>query len=801
MRPSDLVFFASGLAALLYQVAWARLATRTLGADVFGAAVVVATFMGGMALGSLLAGRGPLARAARPERAFAAVVALAALAAALTSRVVGFPAGESRALDALGTAALLLPTTLAMGATFPLMGRLTAAEDATLGARTSGFYGANTLGAATGALVATFWALPLFGLRGTILAGAAVDALAGFAALAVLGGGRAALATSAPAPAPAPAPPVGRRAPRVTLLLVVTGLLGAASLSLEVVLTRLLVGLTGASVYAFGLVLAAYLVGLGLGARQGRVWLDGARDPTLVLARASAGAVLAACVGLIALGFQVGSGDVFVPLANRTPVVAGVAGLWFSQGVLAAVALVPPAVGFGLALPAAIAAATADAAPGDEPRLLARFYAWNTVGAALGAIGAAWVLLPRLGPRGATVATLLVAAGAWLLVRGQPPREARLTAVLLAALLWFGVLRPGNTDLDVVASAVGPVSTAVVERMPGEQSGELALRIDGKVVASSAPVDLRLQRLLAVIPAALHGDVERALVIGLGMGTTAGALADLDTLTALRVVELSRAVVDVGDRFAPWTGDVLDDPRLALTIGDGRSYAARGAAPGGPRFDLVTADPIHPWTRGSSDLYAVEHFERLRALLAPGGVASQWLPLYQLSTEDVRTVAASWCAAFPRTSAWLTAYDLVLVGSAEPLRPLAAVAAAPLPPGTEASLAAIGLTRSADLVALCVADDARLRSFAATAAPMTEDRPVLEFDAPRSFLAGYSEAVLLWAADDAFVDALPPAARSEARRVRRLVREFVAALDGGAAAAAQRFGRRLLDPAEGREGL
>ncbi|QDU67369.1 fused MFS/spermidine synthase [Engelhardtia mirabilis] len=790
MRPSDLVFFSSGLAALLYQVAWARLATRTLGADAFGAGVVVATFMGGMALGAMLAGRGPLARARRPERAFAAVVIAAALVATATAGLVGFPAGASRALDGTLTAALLLPTTLAMGATFPLMGRLTERESATLGARTSRFYGANTLGAATGAIVATFLALPWLGLRGTIFAGAAIDVLAALGALVLLAGP----ASDAPA-----GPARGRRpsVPGVSRLLLITGLLGGASLALEVVLTRLLVSLTGASVYAFGLVLAAYLVGLGLGARQGRLWLDGSRDPRPILARAGVGAVAAACAGLLLLGLQIGSGDVFEPLANRTPTKGGVTGMWLSQFILAAVALIPPAVAFGLALPAAIACAVrssgTDAAEVDEPRLLARFYTWNTLGAALGAIAAAWLLLPGLGLRGATLAALAPAVLAWLLAPGVPGRNRLLTALGLTTLLALTFARRGAQEIDVVAKAVGPVCTAVVERMPDTDPAQLALRIDGKVVASSAPVDLRLQRLLAVIPAALHGRVETALVVGLGMGTTAGALAELESLEHLRVIELSQSVVDVGPAFEPWTGGLLDDPRLQLTIGDGRSWCARSRVEGGPRFDLVTADPIHPWTRGSSDLYAVDHFERLRDLLAPGGVASQWLPLYQLSTADVQTVVASWCAAFPRTSAWLTAYDLVLVGSNDPLRSIDELARGALPAGTATILGAIGVDSGADLAALRVADDTRLRAFAEGSRPMVENRPVLEFNAPKSFLAGFSEQVLLWAVEDGVAEGLPEPARDGARRLRQLVRDFVTDLPKGASAAAERFGERLLE--------
>ncbi|MEO0649805.1 MAG: hypothetical protein AAFZ65_03900 [Planctomycetota bacterium] len=787
----DLVFFASGAAGLVYQVAWARLVTRSLGADALGVAVVVATFMGGMALGAPLGAR---LAARRPERTYAAVVLAGAVAAIVSSYLVGFPAGDSRLGDALRSVLCLLPTTLAMGATFPLMGRLTDAEsEGDLGARSGDFYGANTLGAALGALGASFFCLPTFGLRYAIHAGAGLDLLAAAGAWAWLSA-RAASDGSPPAPTRTPAPPStpGRTSPTPRVaparILTALALLGFASLALEVVLTRLLIGITGASVFAFGLVLFAFLLGLGLGARQARAWLAKSDDPTDLLARAAFLSIAATLFGLLLVTLQIASGDPFEPLANRTPTRGGVLGLWVSQAVIASLALAPPAVAFGFALPAGIAGLARSGA--DEARVLARAYWVNTLGAAAGAIVAAWVLLPTLGLRNATFAALAPALVAGLLTARRGSRRTALT--LPVALLAFVALSvsTGGRALETVRDASGPVARAVVEPLEDDPDGR-ALRINGKVVASSAEIDLRLQRLLASVPAALHGEVEEALVIGLGMGTTAGALLSLDGLERLEVVELSPAVAEVVDAFERWTGPLLDDPRLELRLADGRAFAAREAREGGARYDLVTADPIHPWTRGSSDLYALEHFERLAALLAPGGVASQWLPLYQLSTDDVRTVAATWCAAFPETSAWLTAYDLVLVGSNTPLTPIEELADRPLPGGLARDLTPLGIDGASDLIALLVADDAALRAFAGDAAPMREDRPRLEFSAPKSFLAGYSEEALRWAGAALDLERLPAPSRAEARRVRGLLGAFLADAPTDWQRAAREYGERL----------
>ncbi|HKX46668.1 MAG TPA: hypothetical protein VJP77_08185, partial [Planctomycetota bacterium] len=325
---------------------------------------------------------------------------------------------------------------------------------------------------------------------------------------------------------------------------------------------------------------------------------------------------------------------------------------------------------------------------------LGRLYGWNTLGAMAGTLCAATWLVRDL-PLGLLAAALVNVPAAILAATLLERRRVLVLGVAgLAALVAYPAIGRPFIDVDHLLGvgvprllARGPVSTAMATGQldwegnassPRERwdVGPNSLFVDGKVVASSAPIDLRLQRLLGAAPAFVHGDVGSALVIGLGTGMTAGVLLDLPGLERLEVVELSEAVVAVLPAFDAWNGELLGDPRTRLHVTDGRHFLRTTEA----RWDLITADPIHPWTRGSSDLFALEHFEAIREHLAPGGVASQWLPLYQLSLDDVRTVVATWCAAFPHASAWLTAYDLALVGSVAPLPGPAELAGRPLWP-------------------------------------------------------------------------------------------------------------------------
>lgn len=790
MRPSEIVFFVSGLAALAHESVWARLLVRVLGSDAAAAGTVLATYMAGLGLGAAL-WSGRAARARDPRRQFAALEVFIGLWAAGSPFILAELEPVDGALGRTLCAGLaLLPPTLCMGATFPVMGRLAIASSAEAGTRSASFYGANTLGACAGALVAPFLLMPSLGLSLALVASGATSVAAGIGAL---------LLRAAPTRVGRPGDPResggGDTGPRsadrtsrgldasTARLLFATAACGASALALEVLLTRLLITVTGASVYAFAIVLAVFLGGIGLGSRQAVRELEkpGRAEPVLFLAALAVAPVTLA--GLLALRLQLGEADLFQPLANRMPSGASTVGLWASHALFAGLALLPAACAFGFALPAA-AGATCERHRDDAPeRWLGRTYAANTGGALVGSLAAAFWLLPELGLRvGLALALGLALVGA--LAVGVRRRGWTLGGVALSAALGALLFRADEpAGVRIVASATGPHATATVEERD-DAPDVRSLRVNGKVVATTAPVDLRLQRLLGLVPGLLHGDVRRALVIGLGTGMTAGGLLRLEELERLDVFEISRAVRAVAPAFADWNGALCEDARARIAIVDGRHALARSDE----RWDLITADPIHPWTRGSSDLYALEHFREIAAHLAPGGVASQWLPLYQLSRADVQTIVATWLAAFPEASAWLTAYDLALIGSHEPLGDLAG----PLPGGVAGALAAAGIHSTLEVAVLRVADRERLAAFAAGVEPMRDDRPVLEFRAPRSYLAGYSVEALLWAADEATVDALPAAARERGRTVRRLVRDFVDALPRGLGAAARDYGAALI---------
>ncbi|MHC4379239.1 MAG: fused MFS/spermidine synthase, partial [Planctomycetota bacterium] len=566
MRRRDWIFALSGAASLIDQVVWMRWLGRQLGSDALGASLTVSVFLAGLALGAAW-GAGPAARAQAPARRYAWLscwVAPWALASGPLLARVG-PV-DSLGGRALASALVLLPPTFAMGALFPLMGRLCVEREDQRGARTGSFYGANTLGAAAGALAAPFLLLPHLGLSASLWVGAGLDGLAGLAAaLGWLGRG----ADAGPI-----ADPVARESPepRSAELSFVRGawvvaLLGAGALAFEVIQFRALTALTGASVHAQGIVLGVFLLGLGGGARSAAGWLGGGRDPRLLLANCAAGAAAGGLLGVLILEWRLG-GSLYHDLRNWMPSGVSPTRLWIAHAFLASALLLPATWAFGAALPAAIAATRTDRS-GTE-RLLARLYGINSLASAFGAVLTGWWAVPRFGLHGALGFALGLAALATAVAHPAAARLRLAPFALLMALWLSGVLRGPDADDDwrVVHEQHGTVSSATVIESP--DGSERGLRVSGKVVATTAPVDLRLQRLLGVLPGLLVERPTEAVVIGLGTGTTAGALLAFDELERLEVVELSQAVVSAASWFAAENAALLNDPRTQLRLADGR---------------------------------------------------------------------------------------------------------------------------------------------------------------------------------------------------------------------------------------
>jgi spermidine synthase len=258
--------------------------------------------------------------------------------------------------------------------------------------------------------------------------------------------------------------------------------------------------------------------------------------------------------------------------------------------------------------------------------------------------------------------------------------------------------------------------------------GTLSLAVDGKVDATSGG-DMLTQRLLAHLPLLLHPSPRDACVIGLGSGVTAGS-ALAHSLQRLDAIEISPEVVEAARLFERFNRGVLDDPRLGLRVADGRNHLLRTDA----RYDVIISEPSNPWMAGVSSLFTRDFFVLARSRLAPGGLFCQWAHIYNMDPRDLRTVVAGFTDAFPSSALFLVNEgDILLIGGDPALPPVevGTLARRMAEARVRDDLAEVEVRSAAGLATLYALGGDALVRFAGDAPRHTDDRPRLEFSAPR----------------------------------------------------------------------
>jgi len=780
-------FVLSGASGLCFEVVWSRQLAQVFGSSSLAISTVLATFMGGLALGSWLGGK--LADR-HPRRGLAAYaiceLGIAVLALAIPLVLETYPAANAflwqhfhaapitlALLRFVLCALLLLPPTTLMGATLPILARhviRTPAELGFLGTRVGALYAANTIGAVVGAGGAGFYLLPLFGQRATYLTAVSADVLLAVAIGASLVwrrrfAGAETEATAAPAPsadeaaeldlavpgrtAPPPPEPLSARARRGVLVSV--GISGGIAMALEVLWSRALALVIGSSIYSFTLVLVVFLLGLSAGATWiGRPAARARRPlPALGLAFLGVGASVVMTLRVID-----DLPPLFIDLIEGTrleiPTVMGL------QALLAALAVAPTAACLGAVMPLVMRAyaGNADAVGRD----VGRAYAANTVGAITGSFAGGFVILPVLGlENGIRLAAYALLALAFTLLvvtaSGWRRRAGAAVAVALAAT----VLLTPRWDVSVVTSGVFRMSTAkhyaragripradvvyyrdgVTTTVSVERYGDrLALKNNGKVEASSVG-DMPTQVLVGLLPVLLApGTAQKVAVVGYGSGITVGSIAEAPEVARVDVVELEPAVLEAADHyFAAHNHSPHLNPRVHRWLGDGRNFLTAHAE----KYDVIVSEPSNPWIAGVASLFTREFYSFAKRHLAAGGVFCQWAQLYELGPENVKTIYRTFHEAFPYVIAWTPAdlsADTILVGSLAPIHlDFAALERRVAEPSTHAELLRGGVARPEELFAQVILTPDEVSSFAAGARVNTDDNALLEFSAPRDLLA------------------------------------------------------------------
>ena len=676
-----IIFGLSGAAALLYEVAAVRTLTNVFGGMADAVATVLATYMVGLSLGAFIGGR-VADRVANPIRLYAIAEGVVALT------VVLLPFGADLAIDAyvaavrggLGpagslafrvglSAVLLLPPTLAMGATLPLLVAHWMRRDPDAHRAVPRLYGANTLGAAIGVLAGTYLILPVLGIFKTLLLVAGLDLTAALVAMNL------AREDAAPDPSAEFAPmPIGVelgpdpvRRPKLLLLAV---FLGSFTLfALEVQWTHVLAVVVGNSVYAFGVMLFSVLVGLAVGGRSAENVPSARRAAVLV----RDAALFAAAVGFgLLLWGQVPA--LFHVLGFSVHTFAGRETVRF---LICVTMLVPPCFLSGRIYTLAMAAYAGRAS--GVGRRVGRLSAASTVGAVVGSLSGSFLVLPGLGSElglrvlggglllcaliyGAAVlldargriVCALTAAGAAMLLGLAPSWDIQ--AITNGANVYFHAQWTEGDTIYVHEDKHGGLTTVRYH------NGVYTLLTNGKFEGNDG-AEMEDQRAFAVYPIVHVKRFQKAMVIGLGSGVSAATVARFP-FERVVVCEISPGIITAADTYFSHVNDNIvktlgDDLRLV----DGRHHLLITE----DLYDLISIEISSIWFAGAASLYNREFYELSRARLAEGGALQQWVQLHHMMAMDLASVLATIRSEFPHVQLYVGGHQGILLASMEPL--------------------------------------------------------------------------------------------------------------------------------------
>lgn len=766
------LFFCSGATALVYEVLWSNYLALLFGSTIQAQTVVLAVFMGGLALGNRLFGT-RADNADKPLRIYSGLEIAVGIYALLfpvfyfvANSLFVFTGGKILAhsiwlllLKAILSAGLLGAPTVLMGGTLPILAAWLQRNTADAGRRSARFYSTNSLGAVCGAGLAGFFLIPNFGMPATMNTAAVVNLLIGAFALAIAGRKSAA---SAPLPKNRERPDRGQQGGRLAddpsalrvlrRACILVTLTGAVSMGLEILASRCLALIFGSSLQAFSIVLMAFILGIGVGSAfiaspQFNRWSKkGATVFLLLAASVFIGGVIFNFVDLVEFYRHVKVGLSSTLMGWRIYLV------FISMMSIAVLGL--PAAALGAVLPLWIRIVS-ETSPllGDR---IGRLLTWNTMGAVAGALLAGFGLMPLIGLRGAfaALALVLTAAAIFDAIAARQKLGAA-TGILIAIFLisvsvtggagWRYALTAGvfrvheseplipiterarETHLLFYEDAAD--ATVSVERDP---NSDLVLRINGKGDAS-AHGDLSTQILLGQLPLMMKPDAKDVFCFGLGSGVTAGTTLGwpIDHLT---VAENCKPVLRAAELFDPWNGGVLTNNRVHIYDEDARTVLKLSPQ----KYDVIISEPSNPWMVNVGRVFSLEFYRLAAGRLKPGGIMTQWFHTYEVDNTAFDLVLRTFAEVFPSMEIWdVGGGDIVLLGSNQPWNSSPEVYRRAFElPGPRRDLASIGLTTPEDVLARQFAS--QQTAFAIPeAGPLQRDNfPQLEYSTPRAMFIG-----------------------------------------------------------------
>lgn len=677
-----LLFAASGCSALIYEVVWYQLLQLAIGSTSVSLGILLATFMGGLCIGSLWFPR--LRTKEHPLKLYAALevgIAIFAVFVQLSLPYLNraYIAGAEHGLPGMLLRGILaaicmLPPTILMGGSLPAITRWI--EGSPEGVSWWGYlYGGNTAGAVFGCLFAGFYLLRVYNMATTTYVAVAINLAVAGVSLMVAGvtpfsAGLGATREVSPAAS-------GQIADRPWQIYVAIALSGATALGAEVVWTRTLAMELLATVYVFSIILAVFLIGLSIGSAVGS-WILRKINPSVGL-------------GWSQLLLTLGIAWTAYTMIHSLP--------WWKDDVITTMdgwrmyaldlqrvlyAVLPATLFWGASFPLACAAV---AQPDeDSARVTGGIYAANTLGGIVGALAVSLALIPWIGSQQTERLLLVVSAFSGVLVLFPYLRRSFGMAIstvlslgVVAFLVW--TVSPLPTQLVAygrfMASWAG--QSTDLRMVEGRNSsvaytkwndGAIYVNVNGHVEATTELADMKLQRMVGELPAILHPNPQKILGIGFGAGVSAGTFTRYPSVKSITVCEIEPVVPPNSTYFfGAQNYDVKDDPRTKIVFDDARHFLLTTT----DKYDIIASDPLDVFVKGTAALYSKEYFDVVKKHLNPGGYFTLYVPLYETSEPTIKSELLTFFQAFPYGTIWANnrdgeGYDMVFLGQAEPLK-------------------------------------------------------------------------------------------------------------------------------------
>ncbi len=679
------LFSASGCAALIYEVVWYQLLQLAIGSTSVSLGILLATFMGGLCIGSLWlphwrTNDHPLKLYAKLELGLAACAVVVQFAIPLLSRVYmtgaehGLPGMLLRAILA---AICMLPPTILMGASLPAIVRWVRASDD--GVRWWGYlYGGNTAGAVLGCLLAGFYLLRVYNMATATMVGAAINVMVGLISL--LLSSRMPAHASEDGAAEEQAAAAAQQS-NLWPVYVSIALSGATALGAEVVWTRLLGMLLLGTVYVFAIILAVFLFGLAIGSAAG----------SRLLKVVKAQSALGWSQILLTLGIAWTARCIVRDIPYWTDDLLATPDPWhmYWLDVKRVIwAILPATLAWGASFPFACAAiAQARGARSDDSgRTAGGIYAANTLGGILGALAVSLVLIPWIGSQQSERVLLIASAASGLLVilptvRGSLYGIAGVVAAIALPFLLVRSIDPIPGDLiaygrfmagnaghsTILYTKEGRNSSVAISQW---ENGTTYVNVNGHVEATTEIYDMRLQRMVGHLPALLHANAKSVLGIGFGAGVSAGTFTRYPNIEKITVCEIEPVIPPASTKyFGKEDYQVALNPKTHIVFDDARHYLMTTTE----KYDIIASDPLDVFIKGTAALYSKEYFEAVKSHLNPGGYFTLYVPLYETDEPTIKSELATFFNAFPNGTIWANlrdglGYDMVFMGQVEPLK-------------------------------------------------------------------------------------------------------------------------------------